>query len=220
MNCKGFTDRIFLFQADELDSQEREVCQQHLDGCERCAERLRVEQALVRTLTSRLSRTPAPPGLETRVREALRAQASPGREGGPWYQAPWFAATAAALLLVAVLVPGLMIDWLPEDAGGIAVHETVTVVDLDCDQAGYDLDAQRGCRHPHHINALKRADGSYWSIDPEQPEFRYLLLDREVRGQQLVVRGRLFPENDLVQLTAVETLEVRLATPWSVAGHL
>ena len=217
MNCKSFRDQIFLFQADELSGQEREVCQRHLDTCEACAQRLRVEESLLRALKAKLPRTPAPPGLQTRIRASLREQAA-SEVRVPWYRTGWFAATATAVLLVAaMIVPSLVVELPPGTGGvGVAVQEAVMVVDLDCDQAGYDLASQRGCTHPHHINALKRADGSYWSISSEEKDFRYLLLDRDVRGEQLVVQGRLYPETHTVHLTAVETLDARVWLPPSL----
>jgi mycothiol system anti-sigma-R factor len=220
MNCKSFRDQIFLFQADELSGDDREACQRHLDTCEACAERLRVEDSMLRVVKAKLPRTPAPPGLETRIRAALREQALP-EVRLPWYRTPWFAATAAAVLLVAVLVPSLVVDLPPEgDGSGILVREVVTVVDLDCDQAGHSLADQRGCAHPHHINALKLADGSYWAIGSEEADFRYLLLDRDVRGQQLVVQGRLYPDSHTVRLTAVEKLDARVSPSPAVAVRL
>jgi hypothetical protein len=220
MNCKSFRDQIFLFQADELSGEDREACQQHLDDCEACATRLRAEDSLLRAVKAKLPRAPAPPGLETRVRAALREQAA-AEVRPPWYRAPWFAATAAAVLLVAVLVPSLVGD--PPTGGdgtGVPVRQAVTVVDLDCDQAGYDLATQRGCAHPHHINALKLDNGSYWAISSEEADFRYLLLDREVRGRHLVVQGRLYPASHTVRLTAVESLDARMSPAPSVDARL
>jgi len=210
MNCKSFRDQIFLFQAEELSRDEREACQRHLDSCGPCAVRLRVEDAMLRTLKAGLPRTPAPPGLETRLRAALREH-SHGEVRVPWYRTAWFGATAAVLLLVALLVPGFVVDSPPGvDAAGVAVHREVMVVDRDSDEAGVGISGQRACTHPHHVNALKLEDGSYWTISSEQPEFRYLLLDRDVRGQRLVVEGRLYPDIDTVRLTAVQTLDARL----------
>lgn len=219
MNCNSFKDQIFLFQADELSREDHEACQRHLDTCEACAGRLRAEESLLRVLKAKLPRTPAPPGLETRIRAALREQAAPVARV-PWYRASWFAATAAAVLLMAALVPSLVISPPEGDTPGLPIHEEVMVVDLDCDQAGYGLAAQRGCTHPYHINALKRADGSYWSISAEEADFRYLLLDRDVRGRQLMVRGRLYPDNHTVRLTAVETLGARVRPAPPVAVRL
>ena len=69
-------------------------------------------------------------------------------------------------------------------------------------------------------NALKLADGSYWAIGSEEADFRYLLLDRDVRGQQLVVQGRLYPDSHTVRLTAVEKLDARVSPSPAVAVRL
>jgi len=219
MNCKSFQDQIFLFQADELTGEEREACQRHLDLCEPCASRLRVEETLLRALKSKLPRTPAPPGLQTRVRAALREQAD-SKARVPWFRTPWFAATAAAFLLMVVLVPSLVVETPPDQGGpGVVVREEVMVVDRDCDQAGVGIPGQRGCKHPHHINALKLADGSYWSISSDDADFRYLLLDRDVRGERLVVQGRLFEDTDTIRVTAVESLAARLFRTRAPSGR-
>jgi anti-sigma factor (TIGR02949 family) len=213
MNCKSFRDLIYLFQADELSERERQACQAHLNTCESCADRLQVEDTLLRVLKTKLPRTPAPPGLETRIRASLRAQAG-GAASVPWFRAPWFAATAAAALLMAVLVPSLVGDLNVAPRGpGVPVREEVVVVDRDCDQAGRSVDDQRRCTHPLHINALKLADGSYWTISPDQTDFRYLLLDRGVRGHELVVRGELYRDAEMIRLTEIERLGTRLLKP-------
>ena len=220
MNCKNFRDSIYLFQADELSERERQVCQAHLNTCESCADRLQVEETLLRVLKTKLPRMPAPPGLETRIRASLRAQGDRAASV-PWFRAPWFAATAAAALLMAVLVPSLVGDLDVAPPGpGVPVHEEVMVVDRDCDKAGRSVDDQRRCTHPLHINALKLADGSYWTISPDQTDFRYLLLDRGVRGRKLVVRGELYRDAETIRLTEIERLGSRLMEPRpGVHGH-
>lgn len=213
MNCKNFRDRIYLFQADELSERERQACQAHLNACESCADRLQIEETLLRVLRAKLPRTPAPPGLETRVRASLRAQGERAT-GLPWFRTPWFAASAAALLLMAVLVPSLIGDREDAPAGaGVTVQEEVVVVDRDCDKAGRSVEDQRRCTHPLHINALKLAEGSYWTISPDQTDFRYLLLDRGVRGRKLVVRGELYRDAETIRLTEIERLGSRLPEP-------
>ncbi|HXV76191.1 MAG TPA: zf-HC2 domain-containing protein [Candidatus Polarisedimenticolaceae bacterium] len=208
MNCQHFRDRLFLFQDDELPEPERDECQGHLDGCPACAEILAGEEIGLRVLKSKLERTPAPPGLDTRIRLALRAEGAGGRRR-VWFRTPSFAAVAAATLLLALVVPTLIDERSPVPAG-LHVHELVTVVDLDCDRAGRSLALQRRCSHPLHVNALKRADGTYWAVSPQQSEFRYLWLGREARGRSLVVEGRLFPETETIRLDAVERLEACL----------
>jgi len=206
MNCKNFRDRIFLFQADELPESERAECQSHLDACEGCAARLRFEDAALDALRGGLGRTAAPPGLEERIRSSLRGATA---TRVPWYRAGAFAATAtAALLALLLLLPQLRRPGGPASAAAL-VHGVVTVVDLDCDRAGKDLAHQRRCLDPHHVNALKHADGSYWTMDASRPEFRYLLLDRDRRGEKLRVAGRMLLGTSVIRLQSVEPLDAR-----------
>ena len=211
MNCKSFCDRIFLFQADELPPAERAACEAHLDACPPCAARLALEDDALDALRTGLARAAAPPGLESRVRASLDAAA---RTRVPWYRAGWLAAAAsAAVLALALVLPQLS---APVGAGAAGLHArgvVVTVVDLDCDRAGKDLAHQRDCREPHHVNALKLADGSYWTIDAGRPEFRYLLLDREQRGARLRVVGRRLGRSGVIRLESVEAAALVSAAP-------
>jgi len=143
MDCETFRGWICHFQADEIPASERREFESHLDGCADCARVLEVERGFLDALKDRLPRQAAPPGLETRVRAALHAEApDPARLA--WYRTPWFAATAAALLLLVILVPSLPTDPPgPAGAPGEVTHvvaQDVTVVDLDCDRAGMSLE--------------------------------------------------------------------------------
>lgn len=209
MNCKSFCDRIFLFQADELPAVERAACEAHLHACSGCAARLALEDEALDALRAGLARSAAPPGLESRVRSSLRAA---GPTQVPWYRASWLAAagTAAVLLGLALVLPQLGGPDGPAAPTQLA-QGVVTVVDLDCDRAGRDLAHQRGCRDPHHVNALKRDDGSYWTMDPTSPEFRYLLLDREQRGAKLRIVGRRLGGSSVIRLESVETAALESA---------
>lgn len=208
MDCQSFRQWIYHFQAEEMPGAEREAFEDHLDACPACARRLEVEESLLGALRSRLPRATAPPGLETRIRAALREQA-PDPSRLPWYRMPWFAATAAALLLVVILVPSL-----PSGSGGgpaalgevvVISGEEVVVVDLDCDRAGMGVEYQRNCDHPDHVNALKTADGRYWHISPDQEAYGRLIHDQQVRGQQLIVDGQYYP--------AINTLHIDQSLP-------
>ncbi|NIW35703.1 MAG: hypothetical protein GWN32_03930, partial [Gemmatimonadetes bacterium] len=84
MNCHLFKDSIVHFQAGELSAEEHEAMLEHLNGCEGCARRLEVEEGILRGVKAKLDREVAPPGLETRIRAALDAEAPPARSGG-WY---------------------------------------------------------------------------------------------------------------------------------------
>lgn len=204
MNCKNFRDLLYLFQDDELGAAERDACQEHVNACDACSRLLLAEGVMLRAVKAKLTRAPAPPGLEARIRAALRVQAGAGARL-PWYRAPWFAAAAAAGLLLAVLVPTLVggLEVAPHGPA-VPVHAEVVVVDRDCDRAGHGLDAQRRCAHPLHINALKTADGAYWTISPDQTDYRYLLLDRAVRGTTLVIDGELYEDAMIIRLREVE----------------
>ena len=197
VDCQSFQQWIYHFQAEEIPDVERRGFEEPLDACPACARRLEVETSFLGALKSRLPRESAPPGLETRIRAALREEA-PDLARPPWYRTPWFAATAAALLLVVILIPSLPTG--PGGGGVGALHEViaisgeeVVVVDLECDRAGMDAEYQRNCDHPDHFNALKTADGRYWHISPDQEGYGRLIHDMQVRGQRLVVDGRYYP---------------------------
>jgi hypothetical protein len=184
------------FQADELPEVEREAFQEHLNDCADCARALEVEEGFLRGLRARLPRAEQPSGLEQRVRAALRREAldppSPS-----WHRTSWVAAAAAAVILALFLVPPLFRPpaggWSP--AGGVVqvVGLEVMVVDLDCDRAGMSLEAQRNCKAPYHVNALKTADGRYWHISPDHEEYGRLIADPAMRGTRLVVDGDYYP---------------------------
>jgi len=201
MNCKSFRDRIFLFQADELPAGERAACEAHVDACPGCAGRLELEDAALDALRAGLARSTAPPGLESRIRTSLRGPAS---MRVPWYRTGWLAAALSAALLAAALVLPQLLRPGGTPAASAPAQAIVTVVDLDCDRAGKDVAHQRECLDPHHVNALKLADGSYWTMDPTRPEFRYLLLDREQRGAKLRIAGRRLGGSTLIRLESVE----------------
>ena len=77
-------------------------------------------------------------------------------------------------------------------------------------------------RFPLHLNALKRTDGSYLYVSPSQSEFRYLLVDREARGREIVIDGESFPETGTIRLDAVEAMNSRspVSRPFSLPVEL
>lgn len=210
MKCTEFRENIYHFQADELTEGRREAFQRHLEGCADCASLLELEAGFLRGLKARLPRQPAPPGLETRIRAALREQV-PDPVAVAWYRSPWLAAAAAAVLLLVLLVPGLGVPlgFGPGPAEGIieVVNQEVVVVDLDCDRAGMPVGDQHRCAHPHHINALKTADGRYWHISPDQEGYGELIHNREMRGERLAIEGRFYPEINTVHMVNFHRLE-------------
>ena len=206
MSCSTFRRWLYHFQEDQLPDDQRATLQAHLDGCEDCAGRLRVEEEMLGVLRSRLPRVPAPPGLETRVRAALDGLSSAPRLA--WYRRPVFAALAASLLLAVLLLPGVNAPGIRGLEGDFLkiVGEEIVVVDVDCDHAGRSLAEQRTCSAKHHLNVFKTSDGSYWNINLDREAHRRLLVDRDMRGHRLVVDGRLFPRILTLQMTGYTDL--------------
>lgn len=206
MDCGSFRCSIHHFQADELPEADREAFEAHLSACADCAGALEVEEGFLRALRARLPRAETPPGLEQRIRAALREEA-PDPAALAWYRAPWLAAAAAALVLALLLVPGLGRPleggWSP--AGGVVqvTGAEVMVVDLECDRAGMAVEDQRRCGNPHHVNALKTADGRYWYISPDHEDYGRLITDPQMRGRRLVVDGDYYP--------GINTLRIKLS---------
>jgi hypothetical protein len=210
VTCDTFRRAVFHFQLDELPHDERVGLQEHLSACERCGRLLEVEDVFLAGLKARMAPAEAPPGLETRIRASLREAASPRRGGVvSWLRAPWFAATAASLLLAALLVPGIVdgpgVDADPP-AGAIHVLMQATLVDRECDRAGHSFADQRRCAHPDHVNALKLPDGAYWLIGETPVDGIQLATDRDLRGHRFRVEGDYDPLARTVRLQDVRDL--------------
>lgn len=203
MNCNVFKKSIYHFQADELNAQEREAMQQHLNACQPCGSRLEFEASMLAGLKGRLQPTPAPPGLETRLRAELAKQAGESSAVLGWLRTPWFAALASSLILAILLIP---FGAAPDRSAHERVDELVTVVDRECDRMGAALADQRGCRHPRHLNALKRSDGSYWSVSLDGELGREMITDPEMRGHRLRVEGLLFPRIETLKIDSLDDL--------------
>lgn len=208
VSCREFRAQSTHFQADELPAETYEALREHLDGCPECSARLAVDDALLRGLKRRLERVPAPPGLETRVRAALAAQA-PSSRGLPWFRRSWVAAAAAAVLLAVLLFPGPGSGRLYGDPEEIIKvrGQRVMVVDRDCDSSGRSIRQQKNCRHPKHLNALKVESGRYWNLSLDQESGREILLDPRLRGKRLVVDGDLFTGIRTLRMSRFEVVE-------------
>jgi len=202
ITCGLFRSKLYHFQADELPADERGALQAHLSACPGCARLLEVEDGLLRGLKGRLRRATPPAGLEDRIRESLRVQATrawPAR-------VPWLAAVAASLLLAALLVPALGRFPALAEAGVVRVDELVMLVDRACDKAGRTLEQQRKCRARDHVNVFKTGDGSYWMINLNRPEVVALAHEPELRGHRFEVRGELYSKIGTVQIDAFRDL--------------
>jgi mycothiol system anti-sigma-R factor len=190
--CRSFRDQVFHFQADELSSEERVLLEEHLHACPPCARYLEVEESFAALLRRRLAPAPAPAALRDRVREALAReseQARPRRarrKAMRWALA--FAAASVAFAAVAYSILERLQAPVPE-TGARHVVRVATVVDEECDRAGHTAEEQRRCGKGSHLNALKLADGSYWSLSLDDPRGRELVADAALRGRRILVEG-------------------------------
>ena len=204
--CRDFCEQIFDFQADELTEADRRAFEAHRDACAPCARRLEVEEGLLGALRERLRPEPAPPGLKERVQEALRAEEPVPARGGWGRQMVWALPVAASLLIALMLAP-MLGDRIEGDPAGVVPFDArVTLVDLDCARAGKTIDQQVACLHPMHLNALQAANGRYLHLSLDGPEARRLVVDREMRGHLLHLRGDLYEEIDTVRIRELEDL--------------
>jgi len=186
--CRRVERQLFHYQAGELPDTEMRLIARHIDACPGCARREQVENELLGALKARMPRIPAPPGLRDRIVAKLPAEKSGWSFTALW-RAQWLVPVAAAMLLVVLLLPGL-----PRLAGVLDVEREVIVVDIDCEFAGKSLAQQRLCKHPHHLNALRVTDGSYWNVDLGDEMGRLIAADRALRGATLNVRGDFYPK--------------------------
>jgi len=186
--CRKFQRNLYHFQARELPEAEHGVLADHVAGCAGCAARLEIEDGFLRGLKGRLKRSEPPPELRVRVRQALDEGSGPSR-GWDWLRTAWLVPATAAVALALLILPAM-----PGGAEMLHVEREVTVVDIDCERAGHCLNDQRGCEHPHHLNALKVSPGHYWHISLDQELGRRLVADRDLRGHRLRVVGELYAD--------------------------
>jgi len=199
--CRRVERQLFHYQAGELADPEMRLIARHIEECPGCARREQVENELLGVLKARMPQIPAPPGLRGRIIANLPQAKSGGSLARLW-RAQWLVPVAAALLLVVLLVPGL-----PRLAGVLDVEREVVVVDIDCEFAGKSLAQQRLCKHPHHLNALRVTDGSYWNVGLGDETGRLIAADRELRGVRLKVRGDFYSQIRTLHVDSYEVAE-------------
>lgn len=204
-DCGIFRKFIYAFQSGELQADDRNILQEHLDSCEECKIYLAVEDALLEELKGKLSPSPAPAGLEGRIRSALDREVR--EESRAWWArpwAPWLATAAAAVLLAVLLLPGnLLRDGQTGPGSGDIVRQAIRegiIVDYDCDRHDHPVHLQHLCNHPKHLNALKLDDGRYLHFSLAGEVSRQLVFDRGMRGTRVAVRGDYYPSIETFQV--------------------
>ena len=112
LNCAEVRDRLPDVAAERLDRELRVQVEQHLDDCDDC----RAEFAFVARLAG-MPLAPAPIELDSRVREAIHAAATPAaRRSSPWFRPSSLA--IAASLAVLLGTPLLMRQMQDSTASG------------------------------------------------------------------------------------------------------
>jgi anti-sigma factor (TIGR02949 family) len=208
VDCQTFRRYAHAFLDEELARDDRRKLQGHLDLCQACAATLEIEASFGRGLRARLTRVPAPEGLEGKIRARLAAEpAVPAERPSGAPRGTVAAALLAASVVVALLtVPALLRSGSiapVERAGMERVVREATVVDLVCDEGGLGIDAQRACRAPGHINALKLAGGAYWGILEDGAQSRALANSPENRGRKVTVEGTYYPAIQSIAISSI-----------------
>ena len=204
MDCTTFQGRIAGFLGDEMAVDERARQQAHLDACPGCAERLEAERSFEHALRGRLPRVPAPPGLETRVRAAIRSEATPNDGPAvPWWRNAWLATAASAALAVVLLLAGPVPTF---DGPPASTTFRGRVVDLNCDAHGLTIEQQRDCHDASHHNAIRLDNGTVVRLAVDDPARHGSLLANAARGRQVEVSGRYFRATGTVAVADVRGL--------------
>ncbi len=221
VDCDRFREDLFLYQSEELSSEDRSAMQEHLDRCAGCADRLELENRLLAALKAGLPREKAPESLGLRVRAALEQEASippvPERRTASfagWWRDPKWATLAALLLLVLLVAPFVRRGGGERGAGGspvpaMAVY-TGVIVDSTCDKAGLSILQQMDCPDHTHLNALKLTDGRYLYFNLYQSRYTRFVTDPRMRGREITVQAAVYPD--------IQTLEI--VNLQEVAGKL
>jgi len=212
VDCRVFRDLAYHYQTGELAETDLRRLDEHAGACEACSRYLEVETSFLRGLKGRLGREEAPPGLETRIRAALEDEAPTVRRSPwAWVTSPAFAAQAAAVILLGVMVwvavgPGLSPDGSVPGSSSVQhlVGKVFTIVDHDCDRAGATPEQQKACRDERHLNVLKSADGQYYHVNLDRPLAREIVLDRGQRGRTVMISADFYPDIETLRLTRVQ----------------
>jgi len=97
-----------------------------------------------------------------------------------------------------------LVTTIPPSAGIVHVEREVTVVDIECEDAGMSLSHQRHCLNPLHLNALRVAPDRYWNVALEGELARRLVTDREMRGHRVRVVGDLHASTRTLHLASYD----------------
>lgn len=108
MNCKDVRKYLYAFADGELETSESLAVLEHLNMCPSCAAKVSAQQRLRSAVARVMASSPAPAGLDHRVREAVAREARGRGSGGLAdllrRRYGWPALAAAALIALVVVV--------------------------------------------------------------------------------------------------------------------
>lgn len=194
MNCKNFRKYVGAFADGELEVSQNLQALEHLNMCPSCASRVNNINELKAALGLAYKGIKAPAGLETRIRDAIKAQpAAMGatKDVEPTSNTTWFGQKSWAPLGMAAalfIVAGIWWSW-PEFTprqGSITVvtGQTVTDIRQQHDRCLYG----RGLAH--HASDLPRSLVGIRQILSKELKLKVLAPDLSNYGYQLVGADR------------------------------
>jgi hypothetical protein len=214
MDCKQFREVLDCYVDGELSAAAMSAADAHRRECASCARVAADVEALRRHVRRVVTAHLPPPGLEGRVRHAIRSPWMP-----PGLPPAWLAsrtAVAATLVLALAAWVGLSPSSRVQEGLVVALDRAVlslaaaeptvfeaTVLCRDC-ELKKRYGEEPACDRIGHHGALATADGHLWNI-VEQPSSVDLIHDDALLGRKVRVRGRLFREAGSI---AVESYQI------------
>jgi anti-sigma factor RsiW len=215
MDCKQCREMLDCHLDGELSAEASAAMDAHLAECAACARTLDRLQSLRLNVRRTVMAQQPPPGLESRIRWAIKPTTARLLERRTAGGVPlWLAAAAAILLTVAGVTASAshlrsaLVATLDQAVVGLSTPETVvlegTVLCRDC-----DLKKQHGvrtlCERIGHRGSLVTADGRLWNI-VEQDSSAVLVHDPALLGRKVRVRATIFRTSGSITIEAFEIL--------------
>ena len=200
----------------EVSAEEDRRARDHLESCKACRLKVEAEGEFNVFLRRGLARKPVPSRLKRRIRVGLAAAA--GEEKRRILTRPRMAMAAAALIamagLLVILQPYVVRRWAPDDpvtgGAGMVDGEMVSghLVCIGCARHHVDMALHRFCRgggDREHITGLQTRDGDLWHF-VENDVVTSLLDEPDLRGREVTLEARLYPDIHYLQVAAVREL--------------